>query len=63
MCLNHLLPVMTVLALSLCATTFAKVRYLYQATGLELTDRCRIEYFNGPHTINAVGTFDFLHHH
>ena len=26
-------------------------------------DRTEIEFFNGPHTINGVGTFSFLHKH
>ena len=26
-------------------------------------DRCEIEWFDGPHTINGQGTFDFLHKH
>ena len=39
---------------------FAKVRFLYEAK-LELVDRCRIEWFVGPHTIHGQGTFDFLH--
>ena len=41
---------------------FAKVRFLYEAR-LKLADRCRIEWFDGPHTIHGVGTFDFLHQH
>ena len=41
---------------------FAKVRFLYEAR-LKLLDRCRIEWFNGPHMINGQGTFDFLHQH
>jgi hypothetical protein len=41
---------------------FAKVRHLYQAR-LGLMDRCEIEWFPGPHTINGKGTFDFLHKH
>ena len=42
------------------AGEFSKVRRLY-ATGLRAGDRCRIEWFVGPHTINARGTFEFLH--
>ncbi len=42
------------------AAEFAKVRLLYEAK-LGLTDRCRIEWFVGPHTIHGRGTFDFLH--
>ncbi len=41
---------------------FAKVRHLY-ASRLKIPDRCAIEWFEGPHTINGQGTFDFLHHH
>jgi dienelactone hydrolase len=41
---------------------FAKVRLLYEAK-LGLGDRCEIEWFVGPHTINGKGTFDFLHKH
>ena len=43
------------------AYEFAKVRRLY--TRLGLADRTEIEFFNGPHKINAVGTFRFLHKH
>lgn len=41
---------------------FAKVRHLYQAK-LGIGDRCRIEWFAGPHTIHGQGTFEFLHEH
>jgi dienelactone hydrolase len=41
---------------------FAKVRNLYQAR-LKLKGRCEIEWFDGPHTINGKGTYDFLHKH
>lgn len=41
---------------------FAKVRHLYQAQ-LGIGDRCDIEWFAGPHTINGRGTFEFLHKH
>ncbi len=41
---------------------FAKVRFLYEAQ-LKLNDRCQIEWFTGPHTINGKGTFNFLHKH
>ncbi|MBM3999805.1 MAG: hypothetical protein FJ297_09755 [Planctomycetes bacterium] len=41
---------------------FAKVRFLYQGR-LKLKDRCEIEWFDGPHTINGQGTFAFLHKH
>jgi hypothetical protein len=45
------------------AWEFAKIRYLYNGTGLNIGDRCEIEWFNGPHTIHGVGTYDFLHRH
>jgi dienelactone hydrolase len=38
---------------------YAKVRRLY--TQLGIPERTAIEYFDGPHTINGQGTFDFLH--
>ena len=41
------------------AHEYAKVRWLY--TQLGLADRTAIEYFNGGHTINGQGTFEFLH--
>ena len=44
------------------AYEFAKVRHLYEAR-LGLGDRCEIEWFVGPHTINGKGTYDFLHRH
>ena len=44
------------------AREFAKVRYLYAAQ-LLIPDRCRIEWFAGPHTINGQGTFEFLDQH
>jgi dienelactone hydrolase len=43
------------------AYEFAKVRRLYARLGIP--ERTEIEFFNGPHTINGVGTFDFLHRH
>ena len=43
------------------AYEYAKVRRLYDRLGIG--DRTQIEFFNGPHTINGVGTFDFLHRH
>lgn len=43
------------------AYEFAKVRRLYDALGIG--DRASIEFFNGPHTINGVGTFRFLEKH
>ena len=44
------------------AHEFAKVRHLYAAK-LHIADRCEIEWFVGPHTINGRGTFEFLHRH
>jgi dienelactone hydrolase len=41
------------------AYEFAKVFYLYDAK-LGIGDRCAIEFFVGPHTINGKGTFAFL---
>jgi dienelactone hydrolase len=41
------------------AYEFAKVKKLY--TELKIPDRARIEFFDGPHTIHGVGTFEFLH--
>ena len=41
---------------------FAKVRHLYAAK-LGLPERCEIEWFKGPHTINGKASFDFLHRH
>ena len=37
---------------------YAKVRRLYNK--LRIGDRTTIEHFDGPHTINGVGTFEFL---
>jgi len=44
------------------AHEFAKVRHLYQAK-LGIGERCEIEWFVGPHAINGVGAYDFLHRH
>jgi Dienelactone hydrolase family len=44
------------------ASEFAKVHHLYNAR-LGIGDRCEIEFFAGPHTINGVGTYQFLHRH
>ena len=44
------------------ASEFARVRLLYEGR-LKLMGRCEIEWFDGPHTINGRGTFDFLHRH
>lgn len=41
---------------------FAKVRYLYSHR-LKIPDRTTMEVFDGPHTINGQGTFEFLHQH
>jgi dienelactone hydrolase len=43
------------------AHEFARTRRRYDLLGIG--DRTTIEFFNGPHTINGVGTFDFLHKH
>jgi dienelactone hydrolase len=43
------------------AAEYAKVRWVYDNLGL--ADRTGIEFFNGGHTINGRGTFDFLHRH
>ncbi len=41
---------------------YAKVRFLYAAK-LKIPDRTAIEWFDGPHSINGVGTYDFLQRH
>jgi len=43
------------------AYEYAKVRRMYDKLGLG--DRTEIEFFNGPHTINGLGTFRFLEKH
>jgi dienelactone hydrolase len=43
------------------AHEYAKVRWLYTQFGL--ADKTTIEYFNGGHTINGEGTFEFLDKH
>ena len=43
------------------AHEFARVRRFYAKLGI--SDRTEIEFFNGPHTINGLGTFQFLHRH
>lgn len=43
------------------AWEYAKVRRHYDFVGLG--DKTEIEVFNGPHTINGVGTYQFLHKH
>lgn len=40
---------------------YARVRHLYARFGL--ADRTGIEFFHGGHSINGVGTFEFLDHH
>jgi dienelactone hydrolase len=40
------------------ASEYAKTRWLYDQFGMG--DRTRIEFFNGGHTINGQGTFEFL---
>jgi dienelactone hydrolase len=40
------------------AYEYAKVRVLY--ADLKIPDRTTIEFFDGPHTIHGVGTFEFL---
>jgi hypothetical protein len=44
------------------AYEFAKVRRFY-ATRMKMPDRAEIEFFDGPHTINGKGTFEFLRRH
>lgn len=41
------------------AYEFARARRVYDK--LNIGEHCVIEYFDGPHTINGVGTFEFLH--
>jgi len=43
------------------AYEYAKVRRFYDQLGIP--DRTEIEFFNGPHTINGRGTFEFLRKH
>jgi hypothetical protein len=43
------------------AWEYAKVRRHYDKLGLG--DKTEIEFFNGPHKINGVATYDFLHKH
>ncbi|MGQ9576926.1 MAG: dienelactone hydrolase family protein [Thermoguttaceae bacterium] len=43
------------------ASEYAKTRWLY--VNLGQADKTEIEYFNGPHAINGVGTYRFLHKH
>ncbi len=43
------------------ASEYAKTRWLYANLGQG--DKTEIEFFNGPHAIHGVGTYDFLHKH
>ncbi len=43
------------------AAEYARVRRLYVELGV--ADRTEIEFFNGPHKIHGVGTYEFLHKH
>jgi dienelactone hydrolase len=43
------------------ASEYGKVRWVYDNLGL--ADQTAIEFYNGGHTINGQGTFDFLHRH
>ncbi|MFT7032685.1 MAG: dienelactone hydrolase [Cyclobacteriaceae bacterium] len=44
------------------AYEYAKVRYLYNAL-LKIGDKTEIEWFDGPHSINGQGTYEFLDKH
>ena len=44
------------------AYEYAKVRHLYNAL-LKIGDRTEIEFFDGPHSINGKGTYEFLDKH
>ncbi len=43
------------------AFEFAKVRLLY--ADLKVEERSELEFFDGPHTMHCVGTFEFLRKH
>ena len=43
------------------AYEYAAVRRFYDK--MSAGDKTEIEFFNGPHTIHGVGTFEFLHRH
>jgi dienelactone hydrolase len=43
------------------AYEYARVRRFYDRLGIG--DRTQIEFFDGPHTVNGVGTFEFLEKH
>ena len=45
------------------AYEFAKVFYNYHARLKLPAENCVMEVFDGPHKINGVGTYDFLHKH
>lgn len=44
------------------AYEYAKVRRFYDVN-MNMPDATKIEFFTGPHTIHAQGTFEFLRHH
>jgi hypothetical protein len=44
------------------AYEFSKVRRFY-TTKMKLPGHAAIEFFDGPHTINGKGTFEFLNRH
>jgi hypothetical protein len=44
------------------AYEYAKVRRFYDMQ-MHMPGATAIEFFNGPHTINGVGTFEFLRRH
>lgn len=44
------------------AYEFAKVRFLYSHR-LKIPERTEMEVFDGPHSINGQGTYEFLHRH
>jgi hypothetical protein len=41
------------------AYEYAKVRFFYD-TKMKMPEKTAIEFFDGPHTINGKGTFEFL---
>lgn len=43
------------------AYEYAKTRWLYNNLGQ--ADKTELEFFNGPHEVNGVGTYEFLHKH
>ena len=43
------------------AYEYAKVKRQYDLLGIG--NRTEMEVFDGPHTINGIGTFEFLHQH